>query len=202
MCETGATRSCMRQSMLRANPPGVPAVPAAGRVRARHHDELADDPVCTSDVSGRCSERTAHAAESTRRTAARGTAACRCPSIFRPWSGVTATASSGSQRSLRAGAGNPRLLAVSAAAPLGAHARLRRSLPHQVPALLDHVRHAAQRPDRVPPHQSSGPDADLVDRGEATTGGCQVRVPSLVCLTSPHFVRARCVSWCGAGAAV
>ena len=44
-------------------------------------------------------------------------------------------------------AGNRR----SAAAAVGAHARLRRPLPHQIPPLLRHLRPAPPRPRRTPP---------------------------------------------------
>ncbi|OJF10277.1 hypothetical protein BG844_32820 [Couchioplanes caeruleus subsp. caeruleus] len=46
---------------------------------------------------------------------------------------------------------------VPEAAPVGAHARLRRPLPHQVPPLQRHLRHTARRTRRVPPRPDRRP---------------------------------------------
>ena len=57
-----------------------------------------------------------------------------------------------------------------AAAPVGAHARLRRPLPHQEPPLLHHLRHPAQRPHRLPPHRTPpAPNATPAAPSEPTT---------------------------------
>ena len=54
-------------------------------------------------------------------------------------------------------AGNSAPIPTTELAAVGAHARLRRPLPHQRPPLLDHLRRPARRPHHLPPHPGPRP---------------------------------------------